>query len=78
MVQRNMQRRQLVFAVCLALLLSGCGGKEYTYVDGRDLKTGPGLLSGEDGTFTVLEAKPARQAEKSPAETGANESQPQP
>ncbi|MBU1232449.1 MAG: hypothetical protein KKD01_12190 [Proteobacteria bacterium] len=38
---------------CIYLLLSGCVGEEYTYVDDRDLKPGPGLLSGKDGVITV-------------------------
>jgi hypothetical protein len=36
------------------LTLWGCGGKEYTYVPEADeMQTGPGLISGDDGTFTV-------------------------
>jgi len=41
--------------IALALVtLFGCGGTEYTYVPEPDeMQTGPGLISGEDGTFTV-------------------------
>jgi len=43
-------------SLCLSLLLSGCGGAEYTYQDGRDQKEGPGLVSGKDGVFTIYNA----------------------
>ncbi len=53
-----MQLRLLTVTLCLAGLLCGCAGNDYVYVDGRDLKQGPGLLSGKDGVFTLYE-KPA-------------------
>lgn len=37
----------------LAIILAGCAGEEYSYVDDADLKPGPGLLSGDDGVFTI-------------------------
>ena len=48
--------RQLLISLCLTLLLGGCGGTEYTYRDGRDQKEGTGLMSGEDGNFTIYNA----------------------
>jgi hypothetical protein len=37
-----------------SFLLCNCGGTDYSYVDTRDQKAGPGLFSGEDGAFTVV------------------------
>ena len=48
-----MHRRSLFIFLCLLLMLGGCGGTEHSYRDGRDQKEGPGLLSGEDGVFSV-------------------------
>ena len=48
-----MRMQHLVLLLSLLVLLCSCGGKEYTYSDGRDQKEGPGLLSGEDGVFTL-------------------------
>lgn len=45
-------------AFCICFLLAGCVGEEYTYVDDRDLKPGPGLLSGEDGALTIYGKTP--------------------
>ena len=64
--------RQRMFLLCLLLLLGGCGGTEYGYRDGRDQKEGPGLLSGEDGVFSVYKsggdagAEESRQQERQP------------
>lgn len=33
--------------------LAGCGGEEYTYVPDRELKPGPGLVTGPEGAFTL-------------------------
>lgn len=37
-----------------SLALVGCGGDPWTYQADRELKPGPGILSGEDGEFTVI------------------------
>jgi hypothetical protein len=39
--------------LCASLMLVGCGGEPYTYQTDRELKPGPGLLSGEDGVFRL-------------------------
>ena len=62
-----MQPRLLVLALCFAAMLGGCGGKDYTYVDGRDLKEGPGLFTGKDGTFTLYSTDKTSPEEKAPA-----------
>ncbi len=38
----------------VSTLLCGCGGADYTYVDTKEEKPGPGLFSGDDGVFTVV------------------------
>ncbi len=48
----------------VSFLLAGCVGEEYHYVDDAELKPGPGLLSGEDGVFTIYEKKPVGDQEK--------------
>ncbi len=63
----------LLLFLLLAATLSGCGGQEYTYVDDRDLKTGPGLLSGKDGRFTLYNRHPQQQPEQ-PDETKTEKS----
>ena len=49
--------KKLAVTLCLLVivLFLGCGGKEYTYVEDHELKPGPGLFSGEDGSFTIYE-----------------------
>lgn len=43
-------------ALCACLFLLGCGGgKAYQYEPANELKPGPGILSGEDGEFTLIE-----------------------
>ena len=59
--------RAVMLLICL--LLSGCGGEEYTYQPDHDLKPGPGLLSGKEGEFTLIgtprsEMEQARQEKK--------------
>lgn len=41
-------------ALIISVLLCGCGGADYTYVDTKEEKPGPGLFSGDDGVFTVV------------------------
>ncbi len=38
------------------LFLYGCGGEPYHYEADHELKPGPGLFSGEDGEFTLIES----------------------
>ena len=40
--------------LCLMALLCSCGGTEQAYNDGKEQKEGPGLFSGKDGVFTIL------------------------
>lgn len=42
----------------ISFLLCSCGGADYTYVDTNEQKTGPGLFSGEDGVFSVVNTEP--------------------
>ena len=50
----------LTFTALLGSLtaFTGCGGTEYTYVpEAGEMQTGPGLISGEAGAFTLFEGK---------------------
>lgn len=49
-----MRGQYLIALLCLMALLCGCGGTEQTYRDGKEQKEGPGLFSGKDGVFTIL------------------------
>ena len=68
MIPVSPKKLSLAGALVFGLLLCGCAGEEYTYVNDGDLKPGPGLLSGEDGVFTLYGKTPSEQAEKA-AET---------
>jgi hypothetical protein len=50
-------RHLQVCALIACLLLGGCGGDPYTYESNNELKTGPGLFSGEDGEIKIFEQK---------------------
>ncbi len=50
--------RNLLLVAGLAFLVADCGGTAYDYSSANDTKPGPGLLSGEDGVFNVVRAKP--------------------
>ena len=61
-------------------LLAGCGaGKEYVYEPANESPPGPGLLSGDDGVFTLYEktGKPQKQDEEKPEADGADVNKPQ-
>lgn len=36
------------------IVLSGCGGEDWSYQTDRELKPGPGVFSGEDGEFNLI------------------------
>ena len=54
----------LITALLLSTFLSGCAGEEYTYIDEADLKSGPGLFSGEDGVFTIYGKSPSERQQE--------------
>ena len=58
-------RKQTTIVILLSLLLlnGGCGGESYTYVPENELKPGPGLFSGEDGEFNLINT-PAKEKEE--------------
>lgn len=41
--------------IAVACLLYGCGGEEFHYVDDAEMKPGPGVFSGKDGSFTIYQ-----------------------
>ena len=63
-----------VCIVSIALLaLPGCGGKPFVYNPPSEIPEGPGILSGEDGEFTLYDSKSGKGGEKPKvaAEAGA-------
>ena len=72
---------RIVVLCCLAVMLNGCGGQDYTYDDGRDRKEGPGLFSGQDGVYTIYRRDRAAPVDPSAvqgteSETGRQEARP--
>lgn len=39
--------------VVTSCFITGCGGQLYEYESGLETQNGPGVLSGEDGVFTI-------------------------
>lgn len=56
----------------LLLLSGGCGGEPYAYVPENELKPGPGLFSGEDGEFDLINTP-----EKATQEESSEQSSPE-
>jgi len=52
-----------VGALVVFLFICGCGGEPYTYESNNELKTGPGLFSGEDGEITIFKQRPTEEKE---------------
>ncbi|MGL1933244.1 MAG: hypothetical protein OCC45_16030 [Desulfotalea sp.] len=50
---RFIQYTLIVFL--LSIFTVGCGGKDYTYQDSNEDNPGPGLLSGSDGEFHLIQ-----------------------
>ncbi|MBW1641974.1 MAG: hypothetical protein JRJ76_03970 [Deltaproteobacteria bacterium] len=61
----------IMIAVCLVsialLTLPGCGGKPFDYNPPSEIPEGPGILSGEDGEFTIYDSKSDKGGKKSKA-----------
>lgn len=53
-----------VGAVVVFLFICGCGGEPYTYEPNHELKTGPGLFSGEAGKITIFKQRKEQEPEK--------------
>jgi hypothetical protein len=45
----------IIMYVFFAASITGCGGESYTYRSETEEKPGPGLFSGEDGVFTLID-----------------------
>ena len=67
----------IIIAVCIVsialLALPGCGGKPFLYNPPSEIPEGPGVLSGENGEFTLYDSKNNKGGKKSKAavEAGA-------
>lgn len=46
-----------ILALIVFLFLGGCGGQAYEYQDAKEMKAGPGIISGADGKFDLLRSK---------------------
>ena len=68
---RVIKQTAAVILLSLLLLNGGCGGEPYTYVPENELKPGPGLFSGEDGEFNLINA-PAEEKEEEPDDRPAS------
>ena len=55
----------VITIACLAV--NGCGGESWTYQTDRELKPGSGILSGEDGEFSIIKRSEKQEAEKGQA-----------
>jgi len=72
-----MKIKTIIIAVCIVsiapLALSGCGGKPFVYNPPSEIPEGPGVLSGEDGEFTLYDSKSKKggKRSKATAEAGA-------
>ena len=60
----RMVRCLQVGALVVFLFICGCGGEPYTYESNNELKTGPGLFSGEDGEITIFKQRPTEKQEQ--------------
>lgn len=76
-----MKLKIIIITVCIVsialLALPGCGGKPFGYNPPSEIPEGPGILSGEDGEFTLYDSKSSKVEKKSKAavETGAPSSE---
>lgn len=68
-IKRHFIYLQAVFFAACLIMLSGCGGEQWTYQTDRELKPGPGLFSGKDGEFNLLGKPQAIEEEKKKAES---------
>ena len=49
-------KRDFIAACFIVLLLAGCGGKSFDYVDQKEIPPGPGVFTGEKGEWTVYDS----------------------
>jgi len=46
---------RIIIALYFIVLLAGCGGNDFQYKSSNDTQPGPGLFSGDDGVFNLIE-----------------------
>ena len=67
--------KHIAMAVCFGWMMIsmvvGCGGKSFEYHSGNEIPDGPGVLSGEDGEFTVYDSKAASKKTEQAADAKA-------
>ncbi len=54
----------LVIMLIGQLFIAGCGGESYTYTPENELKSGPGLFSGDDGEITLIDKEQKEKEEE--------------
>lgn len=64
--------KPLLLIVVALFCLTACGGKDYAYVDPNEDHTTPGLLSGEDGVFHIIDYQ-KKDGEEATATEGVEE-----
>jgi len=65
--------RTIIAILALIFVVCGCGGKDFHYTDSNETKPGPGLLSGEDGVFTLIKRDEENTKKQQPAEPPVTE-----
>jgi hypothetical protein len=63
-------RLKILFSGMALIVLVGCAGKPIEYDAADEIPTGPGVLSGKDGEFTLYRSK-----EKKDSDTAADNSE---
>ena len=72
----TLKRLLVLVGVVLALLAAGCATppEPFEYQQNNELKPGPGILTGEDGVFTIYgEPTPAKKEEPKPEDASPDE-----
>jgi hypothetical protein len=63
-------KNRFIIVSFVTLLLAGCNGKSFDYVNPNEIPPGPGVFTGEKGEWTVYDSEGEK--EKTVAETGQN------
>ena len=72
----TLKRLLALVGVVLAFLVAGCATppEPFEYQQNNELKPGPGILTGEEGVFTIYgEPAPAKKEEPTPEDASPDE-----
>jgi hypothetical protein len=73
----TLKRFIVLVGVVLALLVAGCATppEPFEYQQNNELKPGPGILTGEEGAFTIYgEPAPAKKEKPAPEDASPDDS----